>query len=70
MGTKKWSEIKTLSKATIADRAEARAELDEEIRRFCAPELRTHPPTLESESSLIDAQRLADLTTLPFGVME
>ena len=37
MGTKKWSEIKTLSKATVADRAEARAELEEEIRSYCAP---------------------------------
>jgi hypothetical protein len=31
MGTKKWSEIKKLSKATEADRAEARAELEAEI---------------------------------------
>jgi hypothetical protein len=30
MGTKKWSEIKKLSKATEADRAEARAELEDE----------------------------------------
>ena len=32
MGTKKWSEIKKLSKATESDRAEARAELEAEIR--------------------------------------
>ena len=32
MTTKKWSEIKKLSKSTDADRAEARAELEEEIR--------------------------------------
>ena len=31
MGTKKWSEIKKLSKATEADRAEARAALEAEI---------------------------------------
>ena len=37
MGTKKWSEIKKLSKATEADRAEARAELDAEIRRESGP---------------------------------
>ena len=34
MGTKKWSEIKKLSKATDADRAEARAELEEEILSY------------------------------------
>jgi hypothetical protein len=33
MGTKKWSEIKKLSKATETDRAEARAELEAEIGR-------------------------------------
>lgn len=32
MGTKEWAEIKKFSKATDADRAEARAELEEEIR--------------------------------------
>ena len=32
MGAKKWSEIKKLSKATEADRDEARAELEGEIR--------------------------------------
>lgn len=32
MGTKKWSEIKKLSKATETDRAEARAELEAELR--------------------------------------
>ena len=42
MGTKKWSEIKKLSKATDADRAEARAELDEEIRSYSLAELRRH----------------------------
>ena len=31
MGTKKWSEIKKLSKATEADRAEARSELEAEL---------------------------------------
>lgn len=31
MGTQKWSEIKKLSKATEADRAEARAELEAEL---------------------------------------
>jgi hypothetical protein len=31
MGTKKWSEIKKLSKATVADRGEARAELATEL---------------------------------------
>ena len=40
MGTKKWAEIKKLSKATDADRAEARAELEEEIRRYSLAELR------------------------------
>jgi hypothetical protein len=34
MGAKKWSEIKELSKATDEDRAEACAELDEEIRSY------------------------------------
>jgi hypothetical protein len=33
MGTKKWSEIKKLSKATEIDRAEARAEVEAEIGR-------------------------------------
>lgn len=33
MGTKKWSEIKKMSKATDADRAEARAELEAEVHR-------------------------------------
>ena len=47
MGTKKWSEIKTLSKATIADRAEARAELDEEIHSYRALELLSHPQPAE-----------------------
>ena len=49
MGTKKWSEIKTLSKATVADRAEARAELDEEIRDYCTPDLLGHPQTAQPE---------------------
>ena len=42
MGTKKWSEIRTLGKATVADRVEARAELDEEIRSYHARELLSH----------------------------
>jgi transcriptional regulator with XRE-family HTH domain len=42
MGTKKWSEIKKVSKATEADRAEARAELQEEIRSYSLAELRRH----------------------------
>jgi transcriptional regulator with XRE-family HTH domain len=42
MGTKKWSEIKKLSKATNADSAEARAELEEEIRSYSLAELRRH----------------------------
>ena len=33
MATRKWAEIKKLSKATEADRAEARAELEAEIGR-------------------------------------
>ena len=33
MATRKWAEIKKLSKATEQDRAEARAELEEEIGR-------------------------------------
>lgn len=37
MGTKKWSEIKKLSKATDADRAEARAELEAENRSASGP---------------------------------
>ena len=37
MGTKKWSEIKKLSKTTEADRAEARAELEAEIRSAGGP---------------------------------
>ena len=37
MGTRKWSEIKALSKATDADRAEARAELEAEIRSAGGP---------------------------------
>ena len=67
MGTKKWSEIKTLSKANVADRAEARAELDEEIRSYCAPELRSRPPTSQQISELrsIEARRLIDLPTPP-----
>ena len=42
IGTKKWSEIKKLSKATDADRAQARAELEEEIRSYSLAELRRH----------------------------
>jgi transcriptional regulator with XRE-family HTH domain len=42
MGTKKWSEIKKQSKATAADRATARAELDEELRSYTFAELRRH----------------------------
>jgi transcriptional regulator with XRE-family HTH domain len=42
MGTKKWSEIKKLSKATDEDRSEARAELNEEIRSYSLAELRRH----------------------------
>ena len=42
MGTKKWSEIKQLSKSTEADRAEARTELDEELRAYSLAELRRH----------------------------
>jgi glutamate synthase domain-containing protein 3 len=37
MGTKKWSEIKKLSKATDADRAEARAELVTEFGGTVGP---------------------------------
>lgn len=37
MGTKKWSDIKKLSKATKADRADARAELEAEIRSASGP---------------------------------
>lgn len=44
MGTKKWSEIKTLSKANVADRAEARAELKSEIRSHSLAERRRYPP--------------------------
>ena len=51
MGTKKWAEIKKLSKATDADRAEARAELEEEIRRYCLAELRRHL-SITQETSL------------------
>ena len=36
MGTKKWAEIKKFSRATDTDRAEARAELEEEIRSLSA----------------------------------
>jgi transcriptional regulator with XRE-family HTH domain len=42
MGTKKWSEIKKLTKATDEDRAEAHAELNEEIRSYSLAELRRH----------------------------
>lgn len=42
MGTKKWSEIKKMSKATDEDRAAARAELGDEIRSFSLAELRRH----------------------------
>jgi hypothetical protein len=37
MGTQKWSEIKKLSRATEAERAEARAELKAELGGFVAP---------------------------------
>ena len=37
MGTQKWSEITKLSKATEADRAEARAELKAELGGFVPP---------------------------------
>ena len=37
MGTQEWSEIKKLSKATEADRAEARAELKAELGGFVPP---------------------------------
>ncbi len=42
MGTKKWSEIKKLSKATDADRAEDRAESEDEIRSYSLAGLRRH----------------------------
>jgi quercetin dioxygenase-like cupin family protein len=45
MGTKKWAEIKKLSKSTEADRAEAGAELDEEIRSYSLAELRRFDAT-------------------------
>jgi hypothetical protein len=41
MGTKKWAEIKKLSKATDADRAEARAELEAELGDVPQPQPRT-----------------------------
>lgn len=58
MGTKKWSEIKKLSKATEADRAEARAELEAEIRNASgcwtiqqiADEHRAPPPSAGLET--------------------
>ena len=49
MGTKKWSEIKKLGKATDIDRAEARAELAEEIRDCSRPELLGHTPTSQPD---------------------
>ena len=57
MGTKKWFEIKKLSKATEADRAEARAELDEEIRSYSAPELLSHVQT-DNQYRTSDRSRL------------
>lgn len=52
MGTKKWSEIKALSKATDADRAEARAELEAEIRS--AGGSRTIQQILDQQDGLAD----------------
>jgi transcriptional regulator with XRE-family HTH domain len=42
LGTKKWSEINKLSKATDEDRAAVCAELEEEIRSYSLAELRRH----------------------------
>jgi hypothetical protein len=63
MSTKKWSEIKKLSKATQVDRAEACAELTEEIRNNSQYELtddtRTSQPDatnfVNGESSVRDS---------------
>ena len=41
MGTKKWAEIKKLSKATPADRVEARRELADELRSHSLNEPRS-----------------------------
>jgi hypothetical protein len=57
MGTQKWSEIKKLSKATEADRAEARAELKAELGGFVPP-LRTIQWLLDHADEL--AKRFED----------
>ncbi len=44
MGTQKWSEIRKLSKATEADRAEARAELAAELGGAVPPPVAPCPP--------------------------
>ena len=49
MGTKKWSDIKKFGKATDLDRAEARAELAEEIRSYSRSELLGHTPTSQPD---------------------
>jgi hypothetical protein len=49
MGVKKWSEIKKLGKATDRDRAEAHAELTEEIRSYPQADLLGHTPTSQPD---------------------
>lgn len=61
MGTKKWSEIKKLSKATEADRSEARAELEIEIRR--APGPWTIQQILDRQDELADKCEAFDPST-------
>jgi hypothetical protein len=54
MGTKKWSEIKRKSKATAADRAEARAELEAELRSANPSPHRTIEEILDNAEALAD----------------
>ena len=58
MGTKKWSEIKKLSKATETDRAEARAELEAELDSEVLAQPRTVEWILDHADEL--AQRFED----------
>ena len=58
MGTQKWSEIKKLSKATEADRAEARAELEAELGGAVPQPPRTNQWVLDHADEL--AQRFEE----------
>ena len=61
MSTKKWSEIKKLSRATEPDRAEAKAELEVELR--CAGGPWAFQDVLDRQDELADMFEASYLST-------